>query len=83
MNGSLQVQLVDESIDNSVSQPTVSSLRNNPKSPLGNVLQKQQKTQEDEEDTQSVATSIDEPEPPSLIRQNLLGPLTFDDLYYT
>lgn len=35
-----------------------------------------------EEDLTSVDEEEEEP-PPSVIRQNLLGPLSFDDLYYT
>lgn len=39
--------------------------------------------QEEEDDNASAdAVSVDE-EPPSVVRQNLLGPLSFDDLYYT
>ena len=53
-------------------------LHKNPKSPVGAV--KQRKTQDDEADTASTETSSDDE--PSVIRNNLLGPLTFDDLYY-
>ncbi|CAD5231510.1 unnamed protein product [Bursaphelenchus xylophilus] len=71
--GQVQVESVDEQNPESPKK-----LRDNPKSPLGAVAH-----QETEDDTASTATSVDENPPPSIIRQNLLGPLTFDDLYYT
>lgn len=54
---------------------TTADLHNNPKSPVGAV---KQQTQDEEADTASTETSSDEE--PSVVRQNLFGILTFDDL---
>ena len=62
------------------SNHTLAALRTNPKSPLGSV---HQQTLEQDEDSASNASSEDEQQQLSIVRQNLLGPLTFDDLYYT
>ncbi|KAI6189748.1 hypothetical protein M3Y97_00042200 [Aphelenchoides bicaudatus] len=66
-----------ENLETLQSNHTSADLRNNPKSPVGSV---KQQTQEEENDTASTETSSDDE--PSVVRQNLLGPLTFDDLYY-
>jgi hypothetical protein len=66
-----------ESLAPQANHTSAVDLRNNPKSPVGAV---RQQTQDEEADTASTETSSDDE--PSVVRQNLLGPLTFDDLYY-
>ncbi|KAI6228693.1 hypothetical protein M3Y99_01196000 [Aphelenchoides fujianensis] len=60
------------------SNHAIATIRQNPKSPVGAVHQ--QATLEQEEDSASTASSDDEQ--PSVVRQNLLGPLSWDDLHY-
>ncbi|KAI6223002.1 hypothetical protein M3Y99_01472700 [Aphelenchoides fujianensis] len=77
-DGQVSVQIDPLKPPSAHSNHAIATIRQNPKSPVGAVHQ--QATLEQEEDSASTASSDDEQ--PSVVRQNLLGPLSWDDLHY-